>query len=183
MAVTAVSAYGQARTQKQTADYQSKVAANNQKASEWQAQDALQRGNAAADMARRKGSQTIGSQRAAMAAAGLDISSGSALSILEDTEYFNQLDQVTIKDNAAREAWGYKVQASNSEASANLYKSTADNINPLFEGVKAGAASYFGGGGKMPGGGAGATSTTNASLLGTGGRVDSTWYGGVAARG
>lgn len=175
-AIAAVSAYGQARTQKQTANYQAKVAENNQKAAEWQAQDAIQRGNTAADQARRKGAQTLGSQRAAMAAAGLDISTGSALSILEDTDYFNQVDQNTIRDNAAREAWGYKVQGSNYQASSQLYKSTADSINPLFEGVKAGVGSYYTGGGF--GGGSGSTASANSSLLGKSGRVDSTWYGG-----
>lgn len=181
VALTAVSAYGSAQTQKQTAKYQAAVAENNQKAAEWQAQDAVQRGNAAADQARRKGTQTLGSQRAAMAAAGLDISTGSALSILEDTDYFNQVDQATIRDNAAREAWGYKVQANNSAASAQMYNSTASNINPLFEGVKAGVGSYYAGGGGKSGG---TTSPgTNASYLGQGGQVDSTWYGGRTLRG
>lgn len=162
VALSALSAYSSARTQKKTAEYQAQVDRNNASTAEWQAADAVQRGNAAAAGERRKGQQTLGTQRAAMAAAGLDISSGSALSILEDTDYFNEADQLTIKSNAAREAWGYKVQANNSMASAGLHASTADGINPLFEGVKTGASTYFAG----------------KSLMNSGSGVNPKWYSG-----
>lgn len=162
VALSALSAYGQARTQKKQNEYQAQVDRNNAAAAEWQATDAVQRGNAAAADQRRKGQQTLGTQRAAMAAAGLDISSGSALSILEDTDYFTEADQGTIKSNAAREAWGYKMQASNSIASAGLRASAADSINPLFEGVKSGATSYFAG----------------KSLMSSGTGVNPKWYSG-----
>jgi hypothetical protein len=170
VAIAAVSAFAAAKTQKAQAEYQGKVAANNAKAAEWQAEDAIQRGNAAADNVRRRGGQTAGSQRAAMAAAGLDIGTGSALSILEDTDYFNQLDQNTVRDNAAREAWGYKVQGSNAQATAQMYQSTANGINPLFEGVKGGAGAYYAGGGNF---GAGKN-----SLLNSGTAVNPKWYSG-----
>jgi hypothetical protein len=166
--IMALAAYSSAKNQKKQGEYQAQIDRNNASAAEWQAADAVQRGNAAAATERRKGQQTLGTQRAAMAAAGLDISSGSALSILEDTDYFNEADQLTIKSNAAREAWGYKVQASHSMASANLRASAADNINPLFEGVKAGAGAYFMGGGGSGGG----------SLMTSGSGVNPKWYSG-----
>ncbi len=178
-AITAYSAYTSAQATKAQNEYQAEVAENNAQAAEWQAKDAVQRGNTEADNMRRKGAQTLGSQRAAMSAAGLDVSTGSALSILEDTDYFNRVDQLTIRDNAAREAWGYRVQGSNAQASAGLYRGTADSINPMFEGVKAGVGSYYSNGGysKKP------NSAGGNTLMTSGSSVNPKWYSGSPSAG
>ena len=149
--VGALGAYQGAESQKAAATYQSQVAANNAKVSEWQAQDALQRGQVARQDTRRKYAALEGTQRAGLAARGLDISEGSALSILEDTQYFGELDMGTVSNNAAREAWGYRVQASNQTANASMLKAQADATNPMF--------------------------AAGASLLSSGGSVARQWYG------
>lgn len=173
VALAAVSSFQQANASKKQNEYQAAVASNNAQVAEWQANDAIQRGNVAATNERRKGQQQMGTQRAAMAAAGLDVSTGSALSILEDTDYFNQTDQQTIRSSAAREAYGYRVQGSNAQAAANLYSSTANGINPLFEGVKSGAGAYYTGGlgGRAPANDG--TTLTTASTA-----VNPKWYSG-----
>jgi hypothetical protein len=68
------------------------------------AQDALKRGAAEAAAKRREVQALEGRQRAVMAAAGLDLGSGSPLTILADTAQFGELDVQTIKSNADREA-------------------------------------------------------------------------------
>lgn len=100
------------------------VAANNAKLAEWQAQDAITRGQRSEQAQRMKVAQLKGSQRASMAARGLDLGEGSALSILQDTDYMGEVDATTIRDNATREAWAYRNQAAQ-------YKSQADSMSPF----------------------------------------------------
>src|SRR3954468_10637665 len=87
-AVSAVGAYSAAQNQKQTAQYQSEVARNNASVAEIQAADAKARGDKAAQDMRRKYAALMGTQRASLAARGLDISDGSANATLQDTLYF-----------------------------------------------------------------------------------------------
>ena len=55
--------------------------------------------------------QTIGAQRATAGASGVAIDSGSILDAQTDTSKFGALDQATIRNNAAREAWGITTQS------------------------------------------------------------------------
>jgi hypothetical protein len=79
---------------------------------ELQAVDAERRGLLASRQARAQGRQVIGSQRAALAAQGVDVASGSALDVQADTAYQAELDAATIQNNAWREAYGLRTQAS-----------------------------------------------------------------------
>lgn len=83
----------------------------NAAALEGQAADAIARGKQTEDLFRKQLHQTIGSQRASFAAQGVEISSGSAEQVQEDTAYQGELDALTIRTNAAREAWGFRVAA------------------------------------------------------------------------
>jgi hypothetical protein len=82
-----------------------------------QANDALQRGDVAADRQRTVTAQRLGTQTAALAAQGTDLS-GSPSDILSDTSKAGELDASTIRANAAREAWGYKAQEAGEDADA-----------------------------------------------------------------
>lgn len=145
-AITAVSAYSQAQNQKNQAEYQSQVAANNAKTAEWQAEDAKARGDQAAQDMRRKYAALMGTQRAALAARGLDISDGSANAVLQDTSFFGDWDERAVRANAAREAWGYRVRAQNFQSDAVFAQGTADAINPLLSAGLAAGGTLFAGG-------------------------------------
>ena len=58
----------------------------------------------------------IGTQRATLAANGVDLQFGSPLDILGDTAMFGAIDEQRIQANAAREAWGYRTEAMNYRA-------------------------------------------------------------------
>ena len=133
--VGAYSSYSSAQAQKQAADYNAQVQRNNAQIAKWQADDAYARGEKAVDDHMRKVAALKGSQTASMAARGLDLSEGTPLDILTSTDVLGEADRNTIKANAAREAWGYQVQASNSQAQAGLYQQQADNTNPLMAGT------------------------------------------------
>ena len=149
--ISGVSAYSAAESQQASAEYQSQVAQNNADSADEAARDAIKRGEIAAQNQRRKNSQLLGTQRAVQAARGLDIGEGSALAILEDTAYFGEVDEQTIRDNAAREAWGISIQGGNYKAQAGLLDAQANGINPLFSGATAAAGSYLGSGGTVSG--------------------------------
>lgn len=127
---SAVGAYSQARSQQAALQAQAQVAENNAVLSQWQAEDAVTRGQSAAAVVGLRGSQMKGSQRAAMAANGVDLSFGSAQTVLNDTDYFTAMDVNTVVDNASREAWGYRQQARDYLSRAQLTRQGADSIDP-----------------------------------------------------
>lgn len=151
VAVTVASAAMQAQSQRQQAKYQSAVADQNADIAEAQAQDAVNRGNIAADQHRRDMRQRQGTQAATMGATGAELSSGNALDIFADTAQFGTLDALTTVNNAQREAYGYQVQGANSQAQGALARAegNANSMNTLLTTpLKAfGAYQMAGGGG------------------------------------
>lgn len=105
----------------------------NARLADQQAADALARGQSAEFNSRLRTSQLKGTQTAALAAHGVALDQGSALDVLTSTDVMGAADAATIRDNAAKEAWGDKVQAAN-------YRSQAANANPW----AAGGASLLG---------------------------------------
>lgn len=89
--------------------YQSQVARQNQDLMARQSADALQRGQVAEENRRRLIQQQLGQQTARLAAQGTDLE-GSPLDILGDTRAAGEFDALTIRGNAAREAYGYQAQ-------------------------------------------------------------------------
>jgi hypothetical protein len=83
----------------------------NAAALEGQSKDAITRGKEQEAIFRKQIKGMIGSERASFAAQGVEISSGSAEQVQEDTAYQGELDALAIRTNAAREAWGYTVAA------------------------------------------------------------------------
>ena len=142
--LSALSAQNQASAQKSAYNYNAQVAANNAIIASQQRSAALQKGQADAQQAELKQSQLAGQQRAAMAANGVDLNSGSAIDVQASTKYLGLQDVNTIQSNAARTAWGYDVQGMNDTATANLLKSQADNINPAGIGAMAAVSSILG---------------------------------------
>jgi hypothetical protein len=125
------SQFNQAAGQKAQANAQAKIASNNQKSAEAQAQDALDRGAEEALQNRRKYSQLAGTQRADFASRGVDLNEGSPLAQLDDTYMFENVDSNIIKQNSQREAFGFRNQASNYGADASMYRSAASGYSPL----------------------------------------------------
>lgn len=119
------------KAQQQMYNYQAAVDRNNAKVAEWQAQDAEQRGKEEERKRRLLTGQQKGAQRTAFAANGIDLGSESVAETLADTEMIGELDALTIRSNAKREAYGYRVQGANYNASA---------VNNTFAGKNAKAA-------------------------------------------
>jgi hypothetical protein len=150
--VGAAGAVAQGQTAKATARYQAQVAENNKIMAERAAQRAEEAGDMAAQQARARARALIGRQRAVLAGSGGDVGVGSALDITGDTAMFGELDALTIRSNARRDAEGYRAAGANFQADADLARA---------RGSSALASSYLDAGG---------------SLLSSSGAVASKWY-------
>lgn len=112
---TGLSAYGQMQQSK----VQSAVAKNNATMAEYAAQDAQRRGEQEAQDIQRKGASLKSTQRAVMAAKGLDLGYGTAADIQDQTDFFTQSDAAMARHNAAKEAWSRRAQKANYQAEAS----------------------------------------------------------------
>jgi len=124
-------AYNSSKSTKGAYEYQAAVNRSNSTLAEWQARDAITRGQKAEQQQRLKAAALRSTQRASFAARGMALDEGSPLSILQDTEFMGEQDALTIRDNAAREAWGYRVQAGNYASDAAMLSSRAEAESPV----------------------------------------------------
>lgn len=84
------------------------------------AEDALVRGDQAARDFKTKVNLFVGRQRTATASQNIEVNSGTARQLQDDTLRQGEIDLLTIQNNAYREAWGFKVQAQNLQSSADI---------------------------------------------------------------
>jgi hypothetical protein len=146
-----VAAYQKSKAEQDAYEYRSRIAANNAQLADWQAADAVTRGQDAENRQRQKTAQLKGTQRASLAARGIDLGEGSALDILTGTDVLGETDALTLRANAAREAWGYRAQANQYRNDAAMSSRMASSRSPFGDAV--------------------------GTLLTSGGTVAAKWYG------
>jgi hypothetical protein len=135
-------------------EYQKEVADTNARIADVQATDAITRGEKDANLVGRKTKEIVGAQRAALGASGVDVNSGSAVDVQSDTKARGAADELTIRNNAWREAWGYKVESQNATKAGQYAQMAGENtarttiltggLNALGYGLK--GAGYLAGG-------------------------------------
>lgn len=118
-----------ARQQAAAAQYQAAVAENQRRVLKWQADDALKRGEIAEEQRRAKTRIQIGAQRAALASMGADINDGSSLDIIGDTAEVGEMDALTIRSNAAREAYDRRIMAASAGGDAAMQRYAAASLS------------------------------------------------------
>jgi hypothetical protein len=141
-----VSAYGAIQSgqqQQAAANYQAQVAANNAQIATQNANQATAAGNAQAEQSRMKTNAMIGAQMAGQASSGVDVGSGSALDTRTSQKEIGELDVLTIRNNAARQAYGYQTQSMSDTAQSGL--DTAQGGFAATAGDISGASSILGG--------------------------------------
>jgi hypothetical protein len=106
--------------QQEAAESQAELGDYNANVAELQAEDAILRGELDEQRFRSLVRGAVGSQRAGMAAQGVDVNHGSAVDVQADAATLGELDALTIKTNARREAWGYEVQGENFKRGAEV---------------------------------------------------------------
>lgn len=125
-----ISAYGQwkagkaekkaGEAQQTAAESQADLTDYNAAVAELQATDAVERGAIEANRFRQRTRVLIGEQRAGFAAGNIDVGYGSAVDVQADAALLGELDALTIRTNAGREAWGYRVEAEDLATRADI---------------------------------------------------------------
>lgn len=149
-ATSAIGGYYSAATNKAMLNSQAAIADTNARIAELGAQSALNQGQQQVGALTLKSGQLKSSQRASMAANGIDLGTGNAAEIQASTEIMKNIDVDTLTANAARNAWGYRTQAMNFQNEAMSKRASAKMISPF---------------------GAAAT-----SLIGSSGQIAGSWY-------
>jgi hypothetical protein len=147
-----VSAYGQYQSMEaQSADaaYQSQVAANNAKIAKQNAQFETEAGEITASNYGLKTRAAVGSMKAAQAASGVDVNSGSFVEERGAAAELGMLDAMTIRSNAAKKTYGEQVAETSFKAQSQLLKAQsqqADAAAPIaaFGTLLSGASSVGG---------------------------------------
>ncbi len=109
------------------AAYQAQVARNNQALMEINARRAEVQGDADADKQNLRTGQLEARQRAALAAQGGDVNSGTDLDLVTDTARAGATDASTIRNDAAWKAYGYRTQGLNFGAQASAADASGAN--------------------------------------------------------
>jgi len=145
--------------------YTAQVQEMNATLADRRAKDAIERGQIAEQRKRQEVAAIVGKQTAGMAANGVDLTFGSPLDTLIDTATMGEIDALTIRTNANREAYDYKVQAVNSRSNATLSRAQADAAET--GGYLKAGATILGGGGQAYGRSKGIPSYTGSSNPGS----------------
>lgn len=129
---SAIGSYQQSKAAKNAAKYNAAVSRNNAILAERQAKDRITQGKQEENTFRKQLSQLKGKQRSIYAGSGIVVDEGTPLDILEETAELGEIDAFTIRRNAEREAYGYKVQAQGFTSQAGLQTMQEKSINPYF---------------------------------------------------
>lgn len=121
------SSYAQAQADRMQGDYRKQVADINSKFADISYKDAIDRGESAVRINQQRTRSMVGAQRSSFAAQGIDVNKGSAADVQESTAGMSALDNMTIRQNAMREAMGYKVQALNYSMEGQFASMSARN--------------------------------------------------------
>jgi hypothetical protein len=164
--VTIAGQQAAASAQSKAASYQAQVAQNQQQIASEQAKQASAAGQQQAYNQGMKTRAIVGSEMAAQGASNVDVNTGSNVDVRSSAAALGQLDALTIRSNAARQAYGFETQATSYGAQAGLEKqqasgaATAGNLaatGSLLSGASSVARQYQGflQSGALPGGSSG----------------------------
>lgn len=144
---SAVGAYQQAKSARSQLRYQAAMAEINSRLAESSAQQALQQGQQQIAATTMKYGAMKSSQRAAMAANGIDLGVGNAAEVQASTDILKEIDKSTIEQNAIRTAFGYRTQGANFQNQALMGRASASSLSA----ASAGFSTLLGGATKVAG--------------------------------
>lgn len=140
-------------------EYQAGVAQQRARIDEQNARWAERAGEENAFVAGLRGRYTYGAIRAGQGASNIDVNRGSGVAVRAGQTEVTQLNESQIRTNAARKAFGYRVEEATDVAQAGMYSSAS---------ATARTSSYY---------------EAGASLLGTAASVASKWSEAAASFG
>lgn len=118
--VAAYGAYSKGSAEQNMYNYRAQVANINAGVAQEQSRAEIMAGGRQAEVSGLKTGQRTGMIRAAVGAGNLDVGSGSAKQVVASETEVGDYEQATIRNNAARKAYGYDVAAFGDITQANL---------------------------------------------------------------
>ena len=131
MGLSAVSsittAISQASALKATGKYQSSIANVNATMANMTAKQTLMSGDIAAGNKNLQTREVVGSIKAVQGASGVSVGSGSNAAVATGENLVGTVDEMTIRNNAQRRAFGFNMQAMNDTSEGKFANITASN--------------------------------------------------------
>jgi hypothetical protein len=121
----ATTAYAQSQAFKAQGNYESTVANTNEAMANLTKDQTLEQGDIAAGNKNLETRQRVGAIRASQGGSGVNVGSGSSLAVQTGANLVGTLDEMTIRNNAQRRAFGYKVQATQDSYQGRFARMTA----------------------------------------------------------
>lgn len=121
------------------ASYQAHISQVNAQIAKQNADYAIEAGTAKTAQVGEQAAQRGGAVKAALAANGVDVNTGSAVDVETGTRKSGLLDEQTTANNAELEAYGYKSQATSYTAQSNLESAEAEEA-PIAGALNAGGS-------------------------------------------
>lgn len=121
------SSYTRAEALKDQGKAEERLAQQNARLLELQGEDAIIRGAAQASEIKRRSRYLKGTQRAGFAGQNVAVDTGTAVAIQNETDTLSDLDVLTAKNNAFREAWGYRTEAANERFAGRMKRIATRN--------------------------------------------------------
>jgi hypothetical protein len=131
----------QATAAGEAAAYQAQVATNNAIIAGYNASEAEQGGQTQAFVTGQQAAATGGHIKAAQAANGIDVNTGSAVKVQQGARQAGVLNQETVLSNAELQAYGYRTQQTAYTETAGLETMEA-NEAPIAAGLATAGAGY-----------------------------------------
>jgi len=125
--ISGVSSYNSAQAGATASSYQAQIDVQNAQIATTNAVNERQAGYNESDKIALQTSSKVASQRAAMAANGIDSTAGTAADLTDTTKYFGEMDALTTVKNADNRAAAYMSQAQNFMMQSGLASQTAEN--------------------------------------------------------
>lgn len=119
---SAASAIGGGIAQKQSADYNAAIATDNASIATQNSKFAAQEGEQAASTTAMKTRAEEGALVANQGASGVQVGGGSFGDVQQSEKEVGELNALTVRSNAARQAYGYQTQAAGDTTQASLDK-------------------------------------------------------------
>ena len=145
--LSAVGSQKEGAAQSAMYNYQSAVNANNATIATQNSNYSIEAGESQAENLGLQTGQQVGGEKAAEAASGLDVNTGSPTRVRASSEALGKIGQNTIRNNAALQAYGYQSQAAGFTATSQLETSAAQESQ--LAGFYGAASSVLAGGGQF----------------------------------
>lgn len=126
-AIQAKGAEQKAAAQSQMYTYQAGIADLNRRIALDNRDYAIYSGGEEAKRYGMKSAQAAGSIKAKQGASGVDVGSGSSVDVQKAQKQVSDLDTATIRNNAARKAYGYQVEAESDSMQTEMYQAASKN--------------------------------------------------------